>query len=224
MIKAIIFDFDGTILETELPDYSSWNEIYVEHGAELPLSVWGQFIGTTAGGFDPYGYLEQVIGQTINSDEIRSRRRKRYEQLVLQEAVMPGIESLIREARMNGLKVGLATSSSRQWVEGHLTRLRLLEQFDCILTSDHVVRVKPDPELYIRALAALGVEGREAFAIEDSPNGSRAAKRAGMYCIVVPNTLTKQLAFDPVDATYDCLEGKNLAAILADLGQDKEKA
>jgi HAD superfamily hydrolase (TIGR01509 family) len=205
MIRAIIFDFDGTILETESPDYHSWREIFEEHGAELPLELWAQYIGTSIDTLDPYAHLEKCIGQQVDREHIRSRRRKRHDELVLQERVLPGVVELISEAKEAGLKIGLASSSSRDWVVGHLSRLGMLEHFEVIKTSDDVQRVKPDPELYLRAVQALNVSAEETLAIEDSVNGLLAAKRAGLHCIAVPNAMTKHLSFEGADAKYGTL-------------------
>jgi HAD superfamily hydrolase (TIGR01509 family) len=217
-MKALIFDFDGTILDTEVPDFTSWKEMYEEHGAVLPLEIWGPLVGTSGDSFNPYLYLEQCIGKNVEHENIRVRRRKRYDEMVEQQTVLPGIEELLKEAKEAGLKIGLASSSSREWVVGHLTRLKLLDYFDCIRTSDDVAKVKPDPELYLSALKALGVSAGEAIAIEDSPNGAQAAKRAGIYCIVIPNEVTKYLTFNLVDDQYDTLHQVRLSSLLLKAG------
>lgn len=204
MLKAINFDFDGTILETESPEYHSWREIYEEHGTELPLELWAQHIGTSSE-FDPYTHLEQKIGISIERVGIRHRRRTRHDELVLQEKILPGVLELIDEAKQAGLRIGLASSSSREWVVGHLTRLGLIDMFEVIKTSNDVQRVKPDPELYLRAIEELNVLPREALAIEDSVNGSLAAIKAGLNCIVVPNAMTRHMLFEGVNGRYGSL-------------------
>lgn len=211
-MKAIVFDFDGTILETEMPDYISWKEVYTEHGADLPMKEWAQHIGTQ-GGFNPIEQLEQSIGKTVDRETLQKKRRERHHELILQQTVLPGVREILEEARSSGLKIGLASSSSRQWVETHLRRLELWEYFECVRTSDDVVKVKPDPELYIQVLDCLGVEPHEAMAIEDSANGSKAAKSAGMHCAVVPTEATGHLDFSHVDCRLETLHHVGLAAL-----------
>ena len=99
---------------------------------------------------------------------------------------MPGVLDYLRDAHRLGLKVGLASSSSCAWVEGHLVRLGLREYFDCVRARDDVSITKPDPALFLSAVETLGVQPCEAIAFEDSRNGLIAARRAGLHCVAVP--------------------------------------
>jgi beta-phosphoglucomutase-like phosphatase (HAD superfamily) len=94
------------------------------------------------------------------------------------------------------LKLGVASSSSREWVVGHLGRLSITNMFDAIVTEDDVAHVKPDPELYLLTLARLGLDASEALVFEDAPNGVLAAKRAGLFAVAVPNALICGLPLD----------------------------
>src|SRR5437879_1460476 len=161
VIQAILFDFDGLILDTEVPDYESWQEVYQAHGCSLPFETWGSYIGRAVEEFDPYAYLEAQIGRAIEREQIRMRRRRRYLELVEAQAVLPGVAEYLADAARLGLKIGLASSSDRNWVVGHLTRLGLEEHFACIRCKDDVRRTKPDPELYLCVLEALGVRAGE---------------------------------------------------------------
>jgi beta-phosphoglucomutase-like phosphatase (HAD superfamily) len=113
-----------------------------------------------------------------------------------------------------GLYLGLASSSSCKWVIDHLTRLGLVDYFDCICASDDVVHTKPDPELYLSVLRGLGVSAKEAIALEDSPIGIRAAKQAGLFCVAVPNPLTSQLALTQADLQLGSLAEMPLQQLL----------
>jgi beta-phosphoglucomutase-like phosphatase (HAD superfamily) len=117
----------------------------------------------------------------------------------------------LEEARALGIKLAIASSSSRSWVEGHLERLGLAPHFECVRCSDHVTVVKPDPTLYRLALEALGVAPEEAIAFEDSPNGILAAKRAGLFCVAVPNDATRDLALNAADLCVASLADVTLA-------------
>src|SRR5262245_22320224 len=116
MIQAIIFDFDGTILDTELPDYIVWQETYREHECELPHSLWLNAVGGSAAEFDPFGYLEQLLGRTVDRTQLRERRRARMHDLVSQLSVRPGVLDVIEGAQRLGLRLGVASSSNREWV------------------------------------------------------------------------------------------------------------
>jgi HAD superfamily hydrolase (TIGR01509 family) len=217
VIEAVVFDFDGLIFDSERHEYEAVCELFAEHGAELPLQVWGECVGREAGYFDPHAYLEQAVGRKLDRAALEERRRHTFRQRIAGEGPLPGVEDTLAAARRLGLKVGLASSSGRDWVEGQLERLGLLQHFDCIRTRDDVARVKPDPELYLSVLRCLGVTPGHALALEDSPNGALAARRAGMYCVVVPNVVTSQLAFGEHHLRLDSLHRTELAALLARL-------
>ena len=213
MIRGLIFDFDGLILDTELPDFEAWQEMFVEHGASLPLEAWTPLIGTVSA-FDLYDYLEQQAGRAIDRADVQERRRVRYHELVLKQAILPGVEDYIREAKARGMKVGLASASWGDWAPGHLERLGLHVHFDAIKTAADVERVKPDPALYLTALDALGLDATEAIALEDSPNGIAAAKAAGLFCVAVPNAMTRDLDVRAADLRLPSLADMPLAHLL----------
>ena len=214
MIRALIFDFDGLVLDTEVPDYQSWQEIYQSFGCSLPLSAWATCIGSGPAFFDPCGYLEAQLGRPVNREDIRSKQRQRSVGLIEAQSILPGVEAYIADAKRLSLKLGLASSSSRDWVMGHLSRLGLQAHFDCIKSADDVEHTKPDPELYCSALDALNLLADQAIALEDSPNGISAAKRAGLYCVAVPNPLTRQLALEQADLQVASLADLPLEELL----------
>lgn len=213
MIRAIVFDFDGLILDTELPEFQSWQDIYQAHGCTLPFAVWAMCIGTTDA-FDPYTYLEEQLGRVVDREVVRRQQRQRCDALIAAQAVLPGVHDYIADARRLGIQLGVASSSSRAWVSNHLTRLDLHQHFFCIKCRDDVPRTKPDPALYQAALAALGVRPEEAIALEDSPNGILAAKRAGLFCVAVPNALTCQLPLHQADLQIPSLVALPLPKLL----------
>lgn len=221
MVGAIIFDFDGLILETEGPDYHSWRELYEAHDCCLPLARWADLIGTAEHGFDPYAELEAQLGRPIDRAAIRARRRARYAELVAAEEVLPGVLEWIKEARRLALRLGVASSSSRDWVSGHLHRLDLLPYFDALACREDVARTKPDPALYLRVLDALGVRAADAVAVEDSPNGAAAASAAGLFCVAVPNDLTRGLPLPGADLLLGSLEEMTLREVLDRSGRNR---
>jgi HAD superfamily hydrolase (TIGR01509 family) len=198
MLRGIIFDFDGTILDTEMPWYRAWQELYGAHGAELALHEWAKVVGTSDEAFDPLTHLEGLMGRAVEREQAEEAVRQHALKLIGEERLRAGFTDLLDAAGERGLRIGLASSSSREWVHGHLERLGILSDFDAICTADDVCAVKPDPELYLLALERIDVQAGEAVAIEDSPNGLRAARGAGLACVVVPNDLTRMFAFaDP---------------------------
>jgi len=199
VIRALIFDFDGLILETEGPSYKSWEEVYQSFGLTLPFSTWSTIIGTTQGEFNPRIELQRQVKEWVDWDAVESRRQTSEQALIEVQPVLPGVEQYLHDAKRLGLYLGLASSSSCNWVVGHLKRLGLEDHFDCICASDDVQCTKPDPELYHCVLRGLGVSADEAIALEDSPIGIRAAKQAGIFCVAVPNPLTSQLILSQAD-------------------------
>ena len=214
MIRALLFDFDGLIVDTETPSYASWAEVYREHGRELPMERWVTIIGTTAGGFDPLAHLEEIHGP-IDREAVRTRRREHELGLLEVEGLRPGILEYLEEADRLGLRKAIVSSSSRQWVDRHLVRLERAEHFDEIVTADRdPERSKPRPTLYFEALERLGVTAGDAVAFEDSPNGVKAAKAAGIFTVAVPNGITASLGLDEADLVLDSLAEIPLTKLL----------
>jgi len=215
MIKALIFDFDGTIIDTETPWYLAYKEVYQRYGVDLPLEVWGACIGTSFDVFNPFEYLKKESGQSIDPNHIRAETKVIFQQLMKEQGTRPGVVPYLAKAKELGLSVGLASSSNRKWIESYLSSLELTHYFDTVVTSDEVEKVKPDPELYLRAMASLQVKGEETIAFEDSKNGLNAAKDAGAYCVIVPNQVTSYMNFENYDLRISSMDEVELSSILA---------
>ena len=213
VIKALIFDFDGLILDTEGPELQAWLEIYHQYGCVFPLSQWLETIGGTVL-FDPCISLEKQLGRQVGCAAFSAQHRSRFLELLVVEGLLPGVERVILDAKQLGLRLGIASSSSQQWVNGHLRRFMLTNHFDVVICADDVERVKPDPALYLRSLEKLGVQADEAIAFEDSWNGILAAKRAGVFCVVVPGELTRKLPLDSADMRLSSLVELQLELLL----------
>ena len=219
MIDTLIFDFDGVIVDTETPDYQTWQEVFTSHGVELDRSLWQRIIGGGTDRFDVYQHLEDLAGVTLDRDAVRRSRRQRYLSLVQSSPLLPGVLDYIRDASQLGLKLGVASSSSRAWVESHLTDRGLLPCFHSVVTRDDVASIKPDPELYVVSMKRLGTSPRRAVAIEDSLNGVTAANRAGMFCVAVPNPMTRDMPLGAADLRLDALSDMGLQEVLDTLAQ-----
>ena len=214
MIQALIFDFDGLVLDTEGPDYQSWQEVYQDYGCALPMSEWARWIGTI-GAFDPYAYLEEQLGYPVDRAAVRARRHARFDELMAGQSLLPGVREYVLEAKRLGLQTGIASSSPREWIVSRLGPLGLEPYFDRIRGGNDVTHTKPDPAVYRAALEALSVQAHQAIALEDSPNGVLAAKRAGLYCVAVPNALTRELDLSRADLRLGSLAELPLEELLA---------
>jgi HAD superfamily hydrolase (TIGR01509 family) len=216
-IRALVFDFDGLILDTESTEVQSWQEVFAAHGCELSLEVWADCIGRPAGHFDPHALLERLHGAPIPRDRVQAVRCARLQELNLLQAIRPGVLAYLHDAQRLGLRLGLASSSDRAWVHGHLERLELRGYFAVLTCLEDTGAHKPDPAPYLAALAALGVLPGEAVAFEDSPHGIAAAKAAGMWCVAVPNPVTRHLRLDRADCRLDSLAQLPLSSLLREL-------
>ncbi|NOR90593.1 MAG: HAD-IA family hydrolase, partial [Anaerolineales bacterium] len=190
-IKALIFDFDGLILDTETTLLHSWEEIYNEYGISVSLPEWASLLGSSTDPAEAYEIIEKHIGEPVDRESIRARRTKRELELLKSEEVMPGVLDLIAEAKKRNLRLGVASSSDRKWVLGHLMKLGLHTHFESIRCADDVSNTKPSPDLYLAVLGDMGIQPHQAIAFEDSLHGVEAVKRAGIFCVAVPNDVTR---------------------------------
>ena len=220
-IQALIFDFDGLILDTEEPIFRSWQELYQSYQLNLCLESWADTIGRSEeeAPFDPKLDLDERLGERLGYrldwGEIGPRRRQRELELIAAQPVLPGVEDYLKSARRLHIKIGLASSSDIRWVSGHLERLGLLDYFDCLRTSDDVLHTKPAPDLFLAVLECLEVRPQEALVLEDSPNGILAARKAGIFCVAVPNRLTSHLNVDQANLILNAMSDLPLEDLLA---------
>ena len=215
-IRAIIFDFDGLILDTETPIFRSWKEIFAHHGQELDIAIWSDCIGRSPETFDPQADLEALVAHRLDRAAIMERQASRETELIAQEKVLPGVKECLVVARDNGLRLAVASSSSRDWVVGHLSRLGLLSFFDAICCADESTQAKPSPDLYFLAAERLSAQTSQAIALEDSPHGVTAAKAAGIFCVAIPNNLTRNLSLSQADIVLDSLADMPLDELIAE--------
>jgi beta-phosphoglucomutase-like phosphatase (HAD superfamily) len=214
-IRGLLFDFDGLLIDTETPSRLAYEELYREHGHELPLDKWATLVGTIGAEFDPDAHLEQLVGTPLDRERLAERLRARERELCDLEDLRPGIEDYLSEAERLGLKTAIVSSSTRDWIARHLERLDRVNSWDAIVAADgDVERAKPQPTLYLDALDALGLQPHEAIAFEDSLNGIRAAKSAGILCVAVPNPITETFALDEADLLLGSLEELSLVELL----------
>lgn len=214
-IRAVIFDFDGLVVDTESTGYLTWKEIFEQHGHFLPVERYAQAVGTDflTGGYDPRRDLEQLTGLTFDWEVMEETRRTRERDLRKLLQTLPGVRDRLSEARSLGLKTAIASSSPRWWIDSWMEQLAIRDQFDHISTVDDTGKVKPDPSLFLHAAKNLGVDVTEAVIFEDSLNGLRAAQTAGIRCIVAPGPMTKHLDFTGAWMQVDALNQITLGEI-----------
>jgi HAD superfamily hydrolase (TIGR01509 family) len=214
VIRALVFDFDGLLVDTEVPIFRAWQRIYREHGQELPLEQWLTIIGTASGPFDPVIDLAKKTGAKLDEQELKALEVLYYQEATALQQLLPGVVDYLVTARKLGLKTAVASSSTRAWVMDHLNRFGIGGHFDAIVCREDVKRTKPDPDLYQTALQRLEVLAPEGIAFEDSSNGVRAAKAAGLFCVVVPNPLTADLDLSEADLRLLSLDAMPLRDVI----------
>lgn len=196
MLKALIFDFDGLILDTETPEVLVWQSIYKDHGFELPLDEWKKTIGGYGiSNFDAAEHLALLSSGRLDPVSSKARYRKETDAIIHASPILPGVVEMIEQAKAEGIKVAIGSSSPHSWVDTHAKRLNIFHYFDYITCQDDVApgRTKPNPDIYLKSLERLQVQKNEAVVFEDSLNGVEASRRAGIFVVAVPNQLTSQM-------------------------------
>jgi HAD superfamily hydrolase (TIGR01509 family) len=216
-IKALVFDFDGLILDTEGPVFQSWHELFQDYGYNLTLDDWQVCIGSQEGTDFFFSNLGDKLDASFDMQVEAPKRLERELELIASQPLLPGVLEYIQQATELGLKLGIASSSPCKCLLGHLEERGIRHHFECVLAADDVSITKPDPSLYATALHCLEVSTHQVIAFEDSPNGVLAAKRAGIYCVAVPNPLTRQLQIEEADLQLNSLEELPLRELLARL-------
>jgi HAD superfamily hydrolase (TIGR01509 family) len=223
MLKALLFDFDGLILDTETPEYLVWKNIYHENGFDFPDDDWGKIIGGYGlSDFDAADNLSRLLSSSQRAqgrlDSVSLRARHSLESLAMihSQSVLPGVLELIRDAKQHGLKLAIASSSPHAWVDTHAKRLGIFDHFDTVVCADDVGvgRTKPQPDLFLMALNQLQVGKEAAVIFEDSPNGVTAANRAGIFVVAVPNPVTARLIIKGANLIVSSLSELPLTVLL----------
>jgi putative hydrolase of the HAD superfamily len=212
LIKAIIFDFDGLIIDTETPWFEAYKETMGFYNVDLPLEHYVKCIG--ADNTVLYEFFKQQLGESCNIQEIEAKAKSIYKVKMKTPRAREGVKDYLQEAKNLGYKIAIASSSTREWVTHYLDELGLLNYFEVIITRDDVDKVKPAPDLYLKAVDALNISSSEALAFEDSLNGLQSALAAGLKCVIVPNPVTESLAFDKYDLRLKSMTEKSLIDVI----------
>ncbi len=215
-IRALLLDFDGLIVDTETPIFEIWQDVFRRHGQELRLEDWERALGTQ-GGYDPALHLKELTGASLDGGALEDETRRRHWAACRGQPLLPGVRERLDEAQALGLGLAIASSSSSDWVGTWLDHHGIRERFGAVCTREDVARVKPEPDLFLLAAARLEVAPGACLVFEDSPNGIRAASRAGMRSVAVRNALTRSLQLPPSDVLLDSLSRTTLSEILGRL-------
>jgi HAD superfamily hydrolase (TIGR01509 family) len=218
-LQAIVFDFDGLIIDSESPIFEIWEEIYRDHGGELTLDHWRHALGTH-NGFDPYAELHRQTGASLDRLVWASRIRDEHWRRCETEPLRPGVAARLAEAGELGLPAAVASSSSAEWVGPWLERHGLRSRLRALCTRDDVARVKPAPDLFLLAAERLGVAPAACVVFDDTPNGVAAAHAAGMWAIAVPGPMTRTLEFPRPHLTLPSLADCTLGELQARLAEN----
>jgi HAD superfamily hydrolase (TIGR01509 family) len=213
-IKALFFDYDGVLWDSEVASLESWRETYAEYGQRLSLDRFATRLGTL-GGADLVGELQRLAGTPLDREAVERRRWERKMELVRELNPRPGVLNYIAEARRRGLALAVVSTDDMNWITTGLTILGLSDAFDFVECAEgDKRRAKPSPSLYLSALDRLALSAEEAIAIEDSPNGIHAAKSAGLFCVGYANAVTRQLDLSEADVVVDSLDDLQLSDVL----------
>jgi len=214
MIRALIFDFDGLILDTETPLIDSYAEVHAAHQVPFDRTLLIRSVGHADYAFDPWhGFSPHADRAALELE-----RRTRKNELLLRQVVLPGVVALLDAARARNLRIGLASNSEHAWVEPQLTRLGLRDRFEFLACREDAPSPKPEPDLYRLVLNQFGLRGYEAIAFEDSNSGSLAAKRANVWTVVVPNASTAHHDFSHADLRVASLAEVDLGVLMTRFG------
>lgn len=211
---AVVFDFDGLIIDTEWVEFVSINQVFRSHGSELSEDLWRSFIGNTD---HPHWteILEGQIGDRVDRERLRVERIESNRHVLESLPVQPGVRALFAAAATEGVPVAVASSSPRSWVEGHLHRVGLWDQLAAVATGDEVERTKPDPAVYRLVIERLGIGPAGVVAIEDSVSGCHAAMAAGLAAVAVPSRMTVGMDFTHADLVVGSVAELDLARLAA---------
>jgi len=212
-LRAIIFDFDGLIVDTEYPEYLALRSLYDENCLELSLDDFRLNVGTQEFKFDPYEQLRVKGRMDLGREQFEAELDRRKMLTIAKASAMPGVHQLIQEAMETGIKLAIGSSSPLSWVSRLARQVGVFDHFDVIVTKDDVLKTKPSPEIFLLAAQRLSVSVNECLVLEDSLNGLIAADAAGIRSMWVPNKITAGMAVDPRQPRSESMELVSLALL-----------
>lgn len=213
--KALLFDFDGIIIDTEWPIYQTYQQLYRMSGHVLELETYVRCIGSDFQDFSPQSHLEELTGKKFDWERINTQRQRHIESEIEKLDALPGIRDSIKYAQKNEIRLAVVSSSSHNWVDRWLQKLSLFEDFETIVCRGDAEKIKPAPDLFQEALRRFDIAPEEALVIEDSHNGLLAAKAAQIPSVAIPNRITAGIDFSIANTVL--VSAKHLPSYLAAL-------
>jgi HAD superfamily hydrolase (TIGR01509 family) len=203
-IKAVIFDLDGLMVDSEPLAKEAWRTFVARFGHALDQETVDAMLGLRL--MDSAHVIKKRYALPLSIEQIASQRSEVFlESLPGNLQPMPGLRELIDAVDGRLLRRAVATSSPAFYAPLALAEIGVAEGFEVIVTGDMVAKGKPAPDIYLATAKALGLPPVDCLALEDSPNGIRAAKAAGMRCVAVPNDLSAGLDLREADAICSSL-------------------
>ena len=190
---AVIFDFDGVVLDSETPEYEAHRRIYERHGAALTVEEWCDCIGIHSEGHEErwFSRLCERVDPAPTPEEYQAERKRNFIELVPREP-RRGIRELLEALRDANVPTAIASSAPARWVVPAADRIGMTPLFRTIVSGSDVARGKPAPDVYLEATRRLGVDPAWSVAIEDSGPGLASARAAGLKTVAIPHWLTEQ--------------------------------
>jgi HAD superfamily hydrolase (TIGR01509 family) len=196
-LRAVCFDFDGVIVDSEPLHYESERVVLAARGIAFSVAEKTRFVGGTVRGTVESICAHYGIG---DPDVFFNERQAAFDALVASSlALMPGARAALVRLKDAGIPLALVSSGERGYIDAALARHELGSMFDFTVTQQDVVRHKPDPEPYLAAVSLLGMAPSQCMAVEDSPTGVAAAKAAGLICVAIPSPATADADFSAAD-------------------------
>ncbi|HSN94155.1 MAG TPA: HAD family hydrolase [Anaerolineaceae bacterium] len=209
--QALIFDFDGLIVDTESIGVKVFENAFSKVGLSFDLDGFVKLVGLATGGdYDPWTIYANHTGK-YSPEEVRQRYSMKVDEAVRKAKPLEGVVELINDAKSKGLLLAVGSSSPKSWVLPKLEHFGILDKFDTIVTCDDVAAGKPSPDIFLKVLERLQVEPQNALVLEDSTNGTIAANRAGIRVVVVPNAITSREDHHRADFILPSLKQLQLA-------------
>ncbi|MFJ9901097.1 HAD family hydrolase [Streptomyces sp. NPDC091280] len=212
-IKAIVFDFDGLLMDTETTLLACWQYEWRQHGLELdPATFFADHGGDITA--ERYRQLAEAVGPGFDYEASHARRLAYRDELHNGLGLRDGIDAWLAQARDAGLQCAVASSSPAAWVTGMLARVDRLDAFTALAFGNEVAAPKPAPDVYLLALDRLGLRPAQAIAVEDTPHGAAAARAAGLACVAVPNPFAAHSDFTAADLVLPTAADRTLQAVI----------
>ena len=203
-IKAVIFDFDGLMVESESIAYQVWREVLSRYGKNFTKDIYHNLIGREP--VKSVDYLIETLDLPLSQkDLLETYWSERTERVCRDVSPMPGLIDLMQFLTDRGFALGVASNSPSRYVLEVLESIDLSQYFGCVRCREDVVQGKPAPDVYLAAAACLDVDHKHCLALEDSPIGLQAALNAGMRCLVVPNENLEGEDFSGAEGRFNSL-------------------